>query len=329
MSVDTRKAARETLIERVHVELQRSLPTAIDAFAAHLVAGKSAACAVLFYGSTLRTGDLESLLDYYVIVDDLTAWHGQRIAAIANGWLPPNVSFETFDHEGRTLRAKVAVLSRDQFERGMQTASIDTTLWARFAQPIGLPWTRDEASKRRIESIIADAIGTAAHWAALLGPEQAEPAAFWSALFRHTYSAELRVEGAAGRSKSIIEHERARYEALLPLAWRSVGIDYTVRVGVRAGVRAGVHSDELSPRLSTQQREQGQRAWNLRKRLGKPLNMARILKASFTFHNGADYIAWKVERHSGYKLELSDWQRRHPLLAAPLVLVKLKRAKVL
>lgn len=317
MSLDNRQAARETLIERVHAELQRPLPSAIGAFAEHLIAGKSAACAVLFYGSTLRTGDLDSLLDYYVIVDDLAAWHGQRIAAIANGWLPPNVSFETFEHEGRTLRAKVAVLSRDQFERGMQTRSIDTTLWARFAQPIGLPWARDAESRQRIVAIVADAIGTAAHWAALLGPEQAEPAEFWTALFRHTYSAELRVEGAAGRSKSIIEHEQARYEALLPLAWRSVGIDYTVRL------------DELSPRLSTQQREQGLRAWSLRRRLGKPLNMARILKASFTFHNGADYIAWKVERHSGYKLELSDWQRRHPLLAAPLVLVKLKRAKVL
>ena len=317
MSVDNRKAARATLVERVHAELQRSMPAAIAAFAEHLIAGKRSACAVLFYGSTLRTGDLDSLLDYYVIVDDLVAWHGRRIAAIANGWLPPNVSFETFEHEGRTLRAKVAVLSRDQFERGMQTSSIDTTLWARFAQPIGLPWTRDDDSKRRIESIIADAIGTAAHWAALLGPEQAEPADFWTALFRHTYSAELRVEGAAGRSKSIIEHEQARYEAFLPLAWRSVGIDYSVR------------SKELSPRLSTPQREQGQRDWSLRKRLGKPLNMVRILKASFTFHNGADYIAWKVERHSGYKLELSDWQRRHPLLAAPLVLVKLKRAKVL
>lgn len=317
MSIDNRKAARETLIERVHTELQRSLPPAIAAFAEHLIAGKSAACAVLFYGSTLRTGDLDSLLDYYVIVDDLAAWHDQRIAAIANGWLPPNVSFETFDHEGRTLRAKVAVLSRDQFERGVQTRSIDTTLWARFAQPIGLPWTRDAESRQRIVAIVADAIGTAAHWAALLGPEQAEAAEFWTALFRHTYSAELRVEGAAGRSKSIIEHEQARYEALLPLAWRSIGIDYTVRL------------NQLNPRLSTQQREQGQHAWSLRKRLGKPLNMARILKASFTFHNGADYIAWKVERHSGYKLELSDWQRRHPLLAAPLVLVKLKRAKVL
>lgn len=325
MSLDTRQAARQTLIERVHAELQRPLPNAISAFAEQLIAGKSAACAVLFYGSTLRTGDLDSLLDYYVIVDDLSAWHGRRIAAIANGWLPPNVSFETFDYEGRKLRAKVAVLSRDQFERGMQARSIDTTLWARFAQPIGLPWARDAESRRRIDAIIADAIGTAAHWAALLGPDQAEPAEFWTALFRHTYSAELRVEGAAGRSKSIIEHEQARYEALLPLAWRSRGIDYTVRAGVRAGVRL----NELSPRLSTQQREQGQRAWGLRKRLGKPLNMARILKASFTFHNGADYIAWKVERHSGYKLELSDWQRRHPLLAAPLVLVKLKRAKVL
>ena len=40
---------------------------------------------------------------------------------------------------------------------------------------------------------------------------------------------------------------------------------------------------------------------------------------------GADYIVWKIERHSGEKIVLSPWQRRHPLLAAPLLLPRLLR----
>ncbi|MCC2659180.1 MAG: hypothetical protein K0Q76_4288, partial [Panacagrimonas sp.] len=63
--------------------------------------------------------------------------------------------------------------------------------------------------------------------------------------------------------------------------------------------------------------------------LGKPLNVLRLLKAACTFDGAADYAAWKVERHSGVKLELSPWQRRHPLLAAPVVYLRLRRQGVL
>ena len=48
-----------------------------------------------------------------------------------------------------------------------------------------------------------------------------------------------------------------------------------------------------------------------------------------TFDGAADYVAWKVERHSGVQLQLSDWQRRHPLLAAPGIYLQLRRRGVL
>ena len=44
--------------------------------------------------------------------------------------------------------------------------------------------------------------------------------------------------------------------------------------------------------------------------------MLRLAKASFTFAGGAEYIAWKINRHAGTSIELKPWQRRHPLLAA-------------
>jgi hypothetical protein len=42
-----------------------------------------------------------------------------------------------------------------------------------------------------------------------------------------------------------------------------------------------------------------------------------------------DYVAWKVERHSGVRIELADWERRHPLLAAPGLYWRLRRRGVL
>jgi hypothetical protein len=56
---------------------------------------------------------------------------------------------------------------------------------------------------------------------------------------------------------------------------------------------------------------------NRRRRLGKTLNLLRIVKGIFTFDGGLDYALWKIKRHSGKTVPVTEWQRRHPLLAAP------------
>jgi hypothetical protein len=48
-----------------------------------------------------------------------------------------------------------------------------------------------------------------------------------------------------------------------------------------------------------------------------------------TFDNAVDYVAWKIERHSGYRIEPTPFQRRHPLLAAPALYLKLRARGVL
>ncbi len=54
--------------------------------------------------------------------------------------------------------------------------------------------------------------------------------------------------------------------------------------------------------------------------------LSRLIKAAFTFTGGADYLAWKIERHSGQKVELSDWQKRHPIIASLTLLPKLLKS---
>ena len=39
-----------------------------------------------------------------------------------------------------------------------------------------------------------------------------------------------------------------------------------------------------------------------------------LLKALFTFEGGLDYIAWKLERHSGQAVEIPERVRRWPLI---------------
>jgi hypothetical protein len=66
--------------------------------------------------------------------------------------------------------------------------------------------------------------------------------------------------------------------------------------------------------LGTTRRRTGRLAWAGRRLLGKTLNVARLLKAAFTFSGGVDYLLWKVERHSGVRVEPTPFLRRHPLL---------------
>jgi len=40
-------------------------------------------------------------------------------------------------------------------------------------------------------------------------------------------------------------------------------------------------------------------------------------------------VVWKIERHRGVRLQLSPWQRRFPLLAAPGIYWQLRRRGIL
>ena len=270
----------------VETGLDRPVMAEAEALARHLMAthGESVA-AVLFYGSCLRDATPEGVLDFYLLVDDYRVFHRSRFAAWANAVLPPTVRFMELDG----VAAKVAVISTRAFARRMRPESLDTTLWARFCQPVALIAARDARARTAAVGAVATAQETAAGWARGLGPEDGDPAALWEALFRHTYAAELRVERRGDRARTIHAKAPAHFDAIL------------------------VSTDPAD----ASDRAAARRAWRWRVLAGKPLNLIRVVKGAFTFDGAADYIAWKVERHSGRKLALTPFQRRHPLIAAP------------
>ncbi|OYY62718.1 MAG: hypothetical protein B7Y51_08125 [Burkholderiales bacterium 28-67-8] len=290
----------------------------MKAFAAQLAqrAG-GATVAVLFYGSNLRDARLDGVLDFYIVLDRVGAWPGSRLAALANGVLPPNVGYREEELDGKALRAKYALISLSQFRRGVAHDALDTTLWARFSQPCCVAWVRSEVDLDAAVEVVSQAVTTAARWAAELGPESGEVLAFWRELFARTYEAELRVE-RGGRGNDLVARDAERYVRLLPAAWSAAGIGFTV--GALATVAPGISQSE---------RKLARRQWALRRRLGKFLNFARLLKAAFTFDGAVDYVVWKVERHSGIRPEVTEWQRRHPVLAAPGLYWRLRRLGVL
>jgi len=65
--------------------------------------------------------------------------------------------------------------------------------------------------------------------------------------------------------------------------------------------------------------------WIGRRTVGKALSLPRLAKGLFTFAGGPEYIAWKIERHSGVAVNLSPRARRYPLLAGWVVVWRLYR----
>ncbi|MFL6844147.1 MAG: hypothetical protein ACJ8ER_04625 [Allosphingosinicella sp.] len=283
----------ESLRSLVAAELALPVDPRVSAMA-EAVAGlyPGAARAVLFYGSCLRQRELEGLmLDFYLIVSDYRAAYGRRWLAAANRLVPPNVF--PFEHDG--LVAKYAVLSEADFERLNGPATLSVSVWARFAQPSRLVWSAGPEAAARAVGAVAKAAPT------LLGEarplwEGGEPLDLWRCAFALTYSAELRAE-RSGRAVSVVEAEPERYRSFTGPALAAAGLDLT-----RAVPEA--------------ERKRARKRWAARRRAGKMLTIVRLAKASGTYAGGIDYLAWKINRHAGTKIEVKPWQRRWPLVAA-------------
>lgn len=272
---------------------------------------------VLYYGSCFRTGtEADGILDIFLIVDDYASVYDRRLPAIANHLLPPNVFYAEMDIDGKTLRTKYAVISLQQFEHRTSARCFHTFFWARFAQPCALTYARDAAVRRRVATALAGAARTFIGRSLALLPETFSPATLWTNALRASYRTELRPE-APGAAARLVAANDARYTTLTELLSE-----------LMPELVHDTAADESVFRstLSTWQRRRGQFAWLLRRPQGKLINLLRIMKAAFTFDGGVDYVLWKIERHSGVKVEATPMLRRHPLLACWPTVWRLYRA---
>ena len=275
----------------VEDELSQPVDPRVTAMAEAIAAKHGAASrAVLFYGSCLRQKQLDGLmLDFYLIVSDYRQAYDKPWLAKANALIPPNVF--PFHHDG--LAAKYAVLSEADFHRLNGPETLNVSVWARFAQPSRLVWAADDGAARKAIAAITRAAPTLL---AAAGRIEGEPVLnWWRRAFALTYSAELRAE-RKGRAGSVIDADIARYQRFSPAVIAS--IDPTTPAG----------------------------NWGRRRLEGKALSVIRLAKASATYAGGAEYIAWKINRHAGTDIELKPWQKRHPLLAAISLLPRLLRS---
>lgn len=277
------------LIALVARTLDRPLSADVRAMADHVLSRHPTA-AVLAYGSCLRgVSTDESLIDLYILLERDAEVSANPLSRLGVGLVPPNVYYAETIHEGRTLRCKYAAMSLQAFTRHMRPETRNPYFWARFAQPAALMHVSSETNRGLVIDAVAQAVVTMYRAAVASAGKDAAPADIWRRGFEETYRTELRPE-SGGRAGEIVAANAAFY-------------DEAARLLGRPDV----------PPVS----------WSWRRWQGKALSVARLVKAAFTFEGGASYAAWKIERHSGRKIVLSPWQRRHPVLAGFMLLPKL------
>jgi hypothetical protein len=278
-------------------ELALPVDPRVTAIAAAIAAEHAPASrALLFYGSCLRHKQLDGLmLDFYLVVSDYRAAYGKRWLAFANALVPPNVFY--FEKDG--LAAKYAVLSEADFAHECSPRAWTVSTAARFAQPARLAWSIDQRAATSVTNAVANAVTALLGWTRPLfgGGDVLD---LWRQAFARTFAAELRAE-RGGRADSLIDADPDRYR----------------RFGEAA--LAAMRGPASGPKRAV-------RWWRRKQLKGKLYSIARLAKASATFAGGADYIAWKINRHAGTKIVLKPWHRRHPLLAAVALLPRLLRS---
>jgi hypothetical protein len=266
--------------------------------------------AVLIYGSYLR-GKRDTLLDFYVLLDSYRSMPGAWQGWLAKA-LPPNVYQIHHGAPPDEVRAKYALLTLDRFEYAVRR-DFHSYFWARFAQPCGVVYCRDEEVRSRVIEAICQASRTFARRAAPRLPANFETKRLWADGLSLTYQCEFRSE-PPGHAEKLFGYWPGYYRGVTAaLAGQGLGFEATGT------------ADTYLNTSNDSARRWAPAAWWLRRVQGKVLSTLRILKAALTFDGALDYLLWKIQRHSGVYIEPTQLQRKYPVIFAWPLLWRLRR----
>lgn len=313
----------ERLTELVSDELSQPAHPAAAALA-QAIADRhgSSVASVLFYGSCLRKTTHEGVLDFYVVIDGYLSFYGPGWFATANAALPPNVFYlesEVILEEGAAptpIRCKYAVLSTSAFKRLTSPRAFHPYIWARFAQPALIAWVRDDDARSVAETSVANAVRTfVQRLAPFLPTDQSTPfVELWQDAFRRTYRTEFRSE-ASNRGDSLYDADPERYAAVTTLALQALQQDGVIH-------SLNCRTDSYDFKQSAAKTFTAKARWQITRPIAKAISIVRLLKTATTFGDWLPYALWKLERHSGYRPELTERQAKYPLIFAWPVILK-------
>ena len=279
---------------------------------------KDAVDGIILYGSCLRSNEFDNkVIDLYIIVDNYQHAYREKYLSLLNRFLPPNVFYLEVTHEDKVIRAKYSVISTADFENGV-LSWFHSYLWARFAQPSRILFARDESCRTRLNNIIANSV---LHFLRvtipLLGQCTVDAEKIWINALSYAYTAELRPE-RENRAKQLTYLNMGDYTRLT--AYAAPALPDLIMPQTRGYYRCLAEAGA---------RRRALRQWHLRRWQGRILSVLRLIKATFTFRDCIDYAAWKIQRHTGFSIQVTPAMQRHPVLKGSTLLWHLVRRGIL
>jgi hypothetical protein len=220
---------------------------------------------------------------------------------MCNRLLPPNVFYLETSGEDGVIRAKYAIVSMADFQRGTSTRWFHSYLWGRFAQPAGIVFCRDASVSILLYTAFSQAVITLVTRTLPSLPAQFDARRVWCQGMLLSYRAELRAERPEKLAR-LFEWNPRYYQQL------TKSLPYSINEVTGEGVC------RWEAQISSRIRFFNRLAWQLRFFQGKLLSVMRLLKALLTFNGGIAYVLWKIKRHSGISIEVPPRLARIPLL---------------
>ena len=189
-----------------------------------------------------------------------------------------------------------------------------------LADPGLMAYARDDQTRARVIHATARAVVTLIQRLAVFlphrdGGQRFTASALWYEAFRRTYGAELRTESAE-TVKSVYEADPARYDDAAAKALAVLHEEGWLEAVHR-------HGDTFAVTMPAGRLRRARWTWRLRRPLAKLIAVVRLLKTAFTFGDWVPYAQFKIERHTGMKVELTPRQRRHPIIFFSPVILRL------
>jgi hypothetical protein len=299
--------------------LATGLDSARSARTDQLAAFLASACgdttvALVHYGSHAQQSDArpESAHDFFVIVDRYrdayrslallgVARFRPRVATLLNHILAPNVIRVTVPGVTPALEAKCAVYSWSDFRLAASVRAKDHFALGRLFQHLQLAWARDQDTRDRVIDVLVGARIATFAWGRSYMPRQFDVDAYCRTLLETSFAAEVRPEGSE-RVDMLLAAQR---ETLIPVYSELLdqfvqqrilarnGKVYTMvaHVGKWAKFRAAMYFRRSKIRAT-----------------------ARWFKYVALYDDWLEYILKKISRRGGVSVELTERERRWPLI---------------
>lgn len=272
------------------------------------------AVAIIHYGSHAQYSDArpESAHDFFVVVDSYGDAYRSLAARVGTSYSParaarlsrvlaPNVVAITESDTTRPLVAKCAVLSSQDFRRACSARARDHFTQGRLFQHAQLVWTRDAQSRAIVVDALVEARARTFCWGRAYLPPRFDVDTYCRILLETSFGAEVRPEGRE-RINALLSAQRETMVRMYAELLRSLADE---RILARD---AKVYTDPNPPGLLARFRT----AMYFRR--SKFRATLRWLKYMALYDDWQDYLLRKLERRSGVSVELTERERRWPLI---------------